>query len=229
MCGIFGVFGQLHSPDINRRINLLEHRGPDHQEICYENSVVFAHTRLSIVDLKHGHQPLVSPDERYYLICNGEIYNHQTWRDKLADEYEFQTDTDSEVIIALYQKYGVDALQYLDGMFAFALYDTINDKIILARDPIGIKPLYYGWIDGTLYFASEIKVLQDICDDIHECAPGHYYTPDAGMIQYYDLVQLSEKAYQDGTDAPVMFNDIYTTLKQAVEKRLMSDVRLVYI
>ena len=224
MCGILGLHGQSQYP-IQEQLQLLTHRGPDHQDTIRLNDVTLGHTRLAIVDIEQGQQPLRSPDGRYWLICNGEIYNHQAIRQQLSD-YPFQTDSDSEVIIALYQHYGAQAVNHLDGMFGFALYDVETDTILLARDPIGIKPLYYGWRDGTLYFASEMKCLHRVVDTLHELPPGHFFHEGA-IVQYFDLRHLPEAANE--TSAPTL-NDIRNTLTQAVRKRLMSDVPLgVYL
>ena len=220
MCGILGAYGAAEI-SIQDQLPILKHRGPDHQDTIQVNDVILGHTRLAIVDIEHGQQPLQSPDGRYTLICNGEIYNHKAIRQQMPD-YPFQTDTDSEVIIALYQQHGTRAVEMLDGMFGFALYDRQEDTILLARDPIGIKPLYYGWQDDTLYFASEIKSLHHIVDELNEFPPGHYYC-GGDVVQYYDLTNLP-------ITAPPSLQDIRDSLTQAVRKRLMSDVPLgVYL
>lgn len=221
MCGIFGVHGTEQPPQLD--LNILEHRGPDgahHQQI---QSALLGHTRLAIVDLVTGDQPLSSPDGRYWLVCNGEIYNHQHIRDQLPD-YPFQTETDSEVILALYQRYGVEAVKHLDGMFAFALVDTHTDTLFLARDPLGIKPLYIGWQADAFYFASEIKAIQQVCDEIEEFPPGHFYTHQGGMERYFDLEQVCGTAYAQSAYTQPSLQEIHDTLKQAVQKRLMADV-----
>ncbi len=224
MCGILGVQGHTQI-SIENQLRLLAHRGPDHQEATRLNDVILGHTRLAIVDVEHGQQPLQSPDRRYSLICNGEIYNHQAIRHQLSD-YPFQTNSDSEVIIALYQRYGPQAVEYLDGMFAFALYDVKTDTLYLGRDPIGIKPLYYGWRDDTFYFASEIKCLQHLVETLYEFPPGHYYQ-DGEFVEYFDLKQITTTV--SATPAPSL-DDIRRILTGAVHKRLMSDVPLgVYL
>ncbi|MEQ8676648.1 MAG: asparagine synthase B [Aggregatilineales bacterium] len=224
MCGIFGIYGKSQIP-VEDYLQLLTHRGPDHQETRLLHHVTFGHTRLAIVDVEHGQQPLQSPDGRYTLICNGEIYNHETIRQQFP-EYHFQTDSDSEAILALYHHYGVQAVERLDGMFSFALYDSETDKLLLARDPLGIKPLYYGWHDDTLYFGSEIKSLHRIVDELHEFPPGHTYH-DGIFVQYYDLKTLPTT--QAGSDTPTL-SEIRECLTRAVQKRLMSDVPLgVYL
>lgn len=229
MCGILGYYGKKELP-IDQELNLLTHRGPDHQEIIQVQDVRFGHTRLAIVDLDHGQQPLQSADGRYHLICNGEIYNHLEIRQQLS-HYPFKTNTDSEVILALYQEYGREAITHLDGMFAFALYDQTADEIYLGRDPIGIKPLYYGWQDGILFFSSEVKAIQHHCTEIKELPPGHYYTTKTDeFVCYYDLAHIANSAHQQSAHTPPTIEEIYATLKKAVNKRLMSDVPLgVYL
>ncbi|MAU11358.1 MAG: asparagine synthase B [Anaerolineaceae bacterium] len=224
MCGIFGVFGKSGF-SVEQHLKLLDHRGPDHNEAVAIKQTILGHTRLSIVDVDGGDQPLHSTDSRYHLISNGEIYNHEDIRQQLAD-YPFQTDSDSEAILAAYEHYGPDAIYHLDGMFAFALYDQQENTIFLARDPIGIKPLYYGWQGDTLYFASEIKSLHDLVDELHEFPPGHYYY-QGEFVRYYDLHQLP--THSDAVTAPSIA-DIRQSLTEAVHKRLMSDVPLgVYL
>lgn len=188
------------------------------------DTATLGHTRLAIVDVAHGQQPLQSPDGLISLICNGEIYNHQEIREQLNGDYQFQTNADSEVILALYQRYGAQCVQQLDGMFSFALHDAVKDEILLARDPVGIKPLYYGWVDGTIYFASEIKAIQDLCSDIREFPPGHYYTSRGGFDKYYDLSTVCDGAFKNSREKPAGLDEIRASLKRAVEKRLMADV-----
>lgn len=225
MCGIVGHYSKAsQSGAAQLNLDVLTHRGPNHADWVHLNEVMLGHTRLSIVDVEHGHQPLQSPDGRYWVISNGEIYNHKALRSQFPD-YTFQTDSDSEVILALYQRYGQRAVEHLDGMFAFVLYDTVEGHLYMGRDPIGIKPLYYGWQDGVLYFASEIKAIHQYVKTLHEFPPGHYYF-DGEVVQYYDLHTRTDK--QNSTvPTPA---DIRHTLEEAVRKRLMSDVPLgVYL
>jgi len=221
MCGILGVHGSTQSPELN--LDMLHHRGPDGTHSTTTRTGTLGHTRLAIVDLIEGDQPINSPDGRCWMICNGEIYNHQSIRDELSD-YDYQTHTDSEVILALYERYGLDAVKHLDGMFAFAVLDTESDTLYMARDPLGIKPLYYGWCDDAFYFSSEIKALQHLCDAIQEFPPAHFYTHECGFVQYYDLQAVSDTAYAQGTSQQPTLAEIHDTLKRAVHKRLMSDV-----
>jgi len=221
MCGILGAYGK-NQVKLDAVRNLLTHRGPDHLDMIQWSDVTLGHTRLAIVDVEQGQQPLQSLDGRYSLICNGEIYNHEAIRQQFPD-YAFQTDSDSEVILALYQAYGAGAVAKLDGMFGFALYDNEADTMLLARDPLGIKPLYYGWRDDTLYFASEMKSLHHVVDELHEFPPGHYFDGET-FVQYYDLHLLPKNGQTPS------LTDIRQTLTKAVQKRLMADVPLgVYL
>lgn len=225
MCGIIGSYGQTQAP-LNTRLELLTHRGPNHIDVAQLHQITLGHTRLAIVDVEAGQQPLQSPDGRYWLISNGEIYNHRAIRDQFP-EYPFQTQSDSEVIIPLYIRYGKDAVHHLDGMFAFALYDTHTDVLYMARDPLGIKPLYYGYKGDTLYFASEIKALQNLADNLQEFQPGTRFY-DGEFSRYYDLHHYKRVALQS-TSHPSL-EEIRSSLEKAVEKRLMSDVPLgVYL
>lgn len=227
MCGILGTHGTNREDDEALDLSVLSHRGPDHADMVQVNAVKLGHTRLAIVDVAHGQQPLTSPDGRYWLISNGEIYNHQALRQQFPD-YPFQTHSDSEIILPLYERYGTRAVEHLDGMFAFALYDTHTDALYMARDPLGIKPLYYGWRDSTLYFASEIKALHRVVESLHEFQPGHWYY-DGQFIRYYDLQARVRQQPATPSPAPSL-QDIRRTLERAVEKRLMSDVPLgVYL
>ncbi|MFO7605755.1 MAG: asparagine synthetase B, partial [Desulfurivibrionaceae bacterium] len=149
MCGIAGCFGSTDEATINRMLDALHHRGPNDRGIHVTGNMVLGHTRLSIVDVAHGHQPILSEDESKGLICNGEIYNFKKLRAGLEDRYPFRTNSDSEVILHLYREKGPECVKELDGMFAFAIYD--GDTFMLARDPIGIKPLYYGYQNKTMY------------------------------------------------------------------------------
>ena len=153
MCGIAGCIGIDDTKTIELMLDALPHRGPDDRGIHAYGSFVFGHTRLSIVDVLKGHQPILADGGKSGIICNGEIYNYQAIRQHLALKHAFTTHSDSEVILHLYREKGPDCVRDLDGMFAFALYQ--EDNFMLARDPIGIKPLYYGFKGGHFYFSSE--------------------------------------------------------------------------
>lgn len=223
MCGILGAHGTSQQT-VEKNLPLLAHRGPDHRGIVQAGNMILGHTRLAIVDVEHGQQPLRSTDGRYWLINNGEIYNHEDLREQYPD-YDFQTDSDNEVLLPLFAEHGVAMLDQLNGMFAMAVYDTQEDRLFLARDPIGIKPLYYGWRGETFYFSSEMKSIDGIVDEMHELGPGQYY--DNGHIaRYYDIDDLKQRAQEH----PATIADVREALVQAVHRRLMSDVPLgVYL
>ena len=228
MCGIVGIFQVKEQSQELRQKALrmsqkIRHRGPDWSGIYSGGSAILAHERLSIVDPESGGQPLFSPDKKQVLAVNGEIYNHQEIRRKYAGKYEFQTGSDCEVILALYRDKGIDFLEDLNGIFAFALYDEENDEFLIARDPIGVIPLYIGCdADGTLYVASELKALEGFCEHYEPFLPGHYYwSKDPGMKRYYKRDWFSYDAVKDNTaNVPA----IHDALTDAVKRQLMSDV-----
>jgi asparagine synthase (glutamine-hydrolysing) len=226
MCGIIGAYG--HNIDtLDTDLNILRHRGPDGVDAVHIGQHSLGHTRLAIIDVLDGQQPLSNHYETVWLICNGEIYNHRDIRAATPD-YPYKTESDSEVILALYQRYGVDAVNHLDGMFAFALMDEREGLLYMARDPLGIKPLYYGWRGETMFFGSEIKAVQDKADTLHEFLPGHWYSNKHGMHQYLDLKTMGRD--RDPDAPPPGLLDIRDSLTRAVRKRLMSEVPLgVYL
>ena len=228
MCGIVGIFNLKEQTHQQREKALkmsqkIRHRGPDWSGIYSGGSAILAHERLSIVDPESGGQPLYSPDRKQVLAVNGEIYNHQEIRRKYAGKYEFQTGSDCEVILALYRDKGIDFLEDLNGIFAFALYDEENDEFLIARDPIGVIPLYIGCdADGTLYVASELKALEGFCEHYEPFLPGHYYwSKDPGMKRYYKRDWFSYDAVKDN---PASVPAIHDALTDAVKRQLMSDV-----
>ncbi|MBO5613980.1 MAG: asparagine synthase B [Prevotella sp.] len=178
MCGFVAILGQQHKADREKALKMsakIRHRGPDWSGVYSDGKAVLAHERLAIVDPLSGGQPLFSPDGKKVLAVNGEIYNHQDLRRKLAGMYDFQTGSDCEVILALYQLYGTDFIDKLNGIFAFVLYDAEKEAWLIARDHIGIIPLYIGHDkDGTVYAASELKALEGQCDEYEPFPPGHY-------------------------------------------------------
>lgn len=219
MCGIAGTYGRTDET-IPQLLDTMTHRGPDGRDVIDLTDSTFGHVRLAIVDVQDGQQPMSSPDKQRWLICNGEVYNHDALRE-LCTDYDFQTQSDNEVILALYDRYGVKAAEYLDGMYGFALWD--GEGVYLARDPLGIKPLYYGWQDGVFYFASEIKTLKDVVDEIKIFPPGHWYHSKHGFHKFYDVAEAIDRATHR---RPSTFQDIRESLQRAVRKRLMSDVPL---
>ncbi|MGN1263277.1 MAG: asparagine synthase B, partial [Prevotella sp.] len=179
MCGIVSIFDiQEQTPELRQKAlrmsQKIRHRGPDWSGIYCGGSAILAHERLSIVDPESGGQPLFSPDKKQVLAVNGEIYNHQDIRNEFAGRYRFQTGSDCEVILALYREWrdaaataeGVESImERLNGIYAFALYDADRDEYLIARDPIGVIPLYIGYDeDGKVYVASELKALEGQCD-----------------------------------------------------------------
>ena len=170
MCGIVAILNIKEQSQALREKALkmsqkIRHRGPDWSGIYCGGSAILAHERLSIVDPESGGQPLYSPDKKQVLAVNGEIYNHQEIRRRFAGRYEFQTGSDCEVILALYREKGINFLEDLNGIFAFVLYDEEKDEFLIARDPIGVIPLYIGYdADGKVYVASELKALEGQCE-----------------------------------------------------------------
>jgi asparagine synthase (glutamine-hydrolysing) len=206
---------------MSRRIR---HRGPDWSGIWCGGRAVLCHERLSIVDPESGGQPLLSPDGKQVLAVNGEIYNHQEIRRRYAGKYDFRTGSDCEVILALYRDRGSDFLEELSGIFAFALYDAEKDAFLIARDPIGVIPLYIGFddADGKVYVASELKALEGQCERYEPFLPGHcYWSREPGMKRWYRRDWMSYEAVKDG---PASALSIREALMEAVKRQLMSDV-----
>jgi asparagine synthase (glutamine-hydrolysing) len=228
MCGIVGIFNIKEQSAAWRTKALkmsqrLRHRGPDWSGIYVDGSCILAHERLSIVDPQSGGQPLYSPDRRQVLAVNGEIYNHRDIRARFAGKYPFATGSDCEVILALYREKGIDFLEDLSGIFAFALYDEDKDDFLIARDPIGVIPLYIGRDkDGTVYCASELKALEGMCDEYEPFLPGHYYVGSEGKMKRWYKRDWTE--YEAVKDNPARVEDVHDALEEAVKRQLMSDV-----
>ena len=228
MCGIVSIFNiQEQTPELRQKAlrmsQKIRHRGPDWSGIYTGGSAILCHERLSIVDPESGKQPLFSSDKKQGLAGNGEIYNHQDIRRRYAGKYQFQTGSDCEVILALYRDKGIDFLEDLSGIFAFALYDAERDEFLIARDPIGVIPLYIGYDDdGKVYVASELKALEGQCDRYEPFLPGHYYwSREPGMKRYYKRDWFSYDAVKDNAAS---VTDIHDALEAAVKRQLMSDV-----
>ena len=228
MCGIVSIFNiQEQTPELRQKAlrmsQKIRHRGPDWSGIYTGGSAILCHERLSIVDPESGKQPLFSPDKKQVLAVNGEIYNHQDIRRRYAGRYQFQTGSDCEVILALYRDRGIDFLEELSGIFAFALYDAECDEFLIARDPIGVIPLYIGYDDdGKVYVASELKALEGQCRRYEPFLPGHYYwSREPGMKRYYQRDWFSYDAVKDN---PASVRGIHDALEDAVRRQLMSDV-----
>ena len=220
MCGLAGCFGVRDEKTIDKMLDALGHRGPNDRGIhTFGDKAVFGHTRLSIVDVAKGHQPILAEDGRIGIICNGEIYNFKEIRSKLAKKYTFATDSDSEVVLHNYREKGTDCVKDLDGMFAFAIYDGSN--FMLARDAIGIKPLYYGYYRDHMYFSSELGAMSLAgVSEVHEFPAGHYYTPEEGLVEYYKCPEVQDHLL---TDIDETAEIIRKTFISAVRKRLLAD------
>lgn len=228
MCGIVGVFELKQQAEslrgqILKMAKKIRHRGPDWSGIYCGEKAILAHERLSIVDPESGGQPLKSKDGKLILSVNGEIYNHRSIRSELAGEYEFTTGSDCEVILALYRKKGIGFLEDLNGIFAFALYDEEKDEYLIARDPIGVIPLYIGWdAAGSLYVASELKALEGTCMRIEVFLPGHYWHSREGkMTKWYTREWTDYEAVKNNGAS---IEELREALDAAVQRQLMSDV-----
>ena len=222
MCGIAGILGkQIRCGDLNLMLSRLTHRGPDDSDKCTHNDAKLGHARLSIIDIEGGRQPMFNEDGTICIVFNGEIYNHRALRTFLEPAHTFATHTDTEVILHLYEELGEKCLALLDGMFAFAISD-VNRGLFLARDPLGIKPLYTSWRGDCVYFASEIKALQDVVEEYEEFPPGHYYQTESGLRRYFNISDKVSKAPADECASA----HVRCLLERAVIKRLMSDVPL---
>jgi asparagine synthase (glutamine-hydrolysing) len=228
MCGIIGVFDlkskvQDLRPKVLEMAKKVRHRGPDWSGIYCDDKVILAHERLAIVDPQSGGQPLYSEDRNLILAVNGEIYNHMEIRKAFA-EYPFQTQSDCEVILALYKQKGAKFLEDLNGIFAFALYDKENDCYLIARDHMGIIPLYMGWDkSGNFYVASELKALEGVCSKIQEFLPGHFlYSKESKEVQKWYKRDWTE--YQNVEDNAAEISELRKALEDSVHRQLMSDV-----
>ena len=226
MCGIAGIWGAIDESSIQSMLQVQRHRGPDGHGVHVEvKQGVIGHTRLAIMDPAQGQQPLYNEDRSVTLVANGMIYNHPQLRRQLVDKHTFSSSSDSETILHLFEDHGLATPQLLDGMFAFAICS--NNRLILARDRIGIKPLYYARktddkATETLYFASEIKALTPLAADIKEFPPGTLYDSESGFHTYYEVPNLAplERNLADH------IHTIRETIEAAVKKRLLSDVPL---
>lgn len=228
MCGIVSIFNiKEQTPELRQKAlrmsGKIRHRGPDWSGVYCGGSAILAHERLAIVDPESGRQPLFSLDKKQVLAVNGEIYNHQSIRRRYQDRFQFQTGSDCEVILALYRERGDGFLDELDGIFAFALYDVERDEYLIARDPIGVIPLYYGYDkEGRLYVASELKALEGQCDSYSVFPPGHVLTKcDAKPRRYYERDWFS---YDNVKDNPASVDELREALEASVRRQMMSDV-----
>lgn len=229
MCGIVGIFDLKDSVEKLRPRALamakkIRHRGPDWSGIYCSDKAILVHERLAIVDPQSGQQPLYSPDNDVVLTVNGEIYNHADIRDRQEETYRFKTKSDCEVILSLYMEKGVDFLEDLNGIFAFALYDSRDNTYFIAKDHIGIVPLYMGWDSaGAFYVASELKSLEPYCEKIEIFPPGHYlYSKDGGKLTRWYRRDWMD--YENVKDKESSVQDLREALESAVKRQLMTDV-----
>lgn len=228
MCSIFGILDIKTDAATLRPVALemskkIRHRGPDWSGIYASDKAILAHERLAIVGLNSGAQPLYSPDRKLILAVNGEIYNHKEIRERYEGQYEFQTDSDCEVILALYRDKGVDLLEELNGIFAFVLYDEEKDQYLIGRDHIGIIPLYQGHDEhGNFYVASEMKALVPVCKTLSEFPPGSYFSSkDQSPTRYY---VRDWNSYDEVKDNVSSKEELTQALEAAVKRQLMTDV-----
>lgn len=228
MCS-FVVFSsdKLSLSDFSKALNSIVHRGPDNTYSSIENGLFWGFNRLSIMDLSsNGNQPFKY--KSCELVCNGEIYNFNSLKEILSSEYKFHSNSDCEVLIPLYYKYGIEIMcKMLDAEFALVLYDTETNSIMAARDPIGIRPMFYGFTkeDNKISFSSEAKALINYCTDIKPFPPGHYYK-DGEFICYNDL---SNSKFINNDALETIFENIRNKLISAVEKRLHADAPIGYL
>ena len=245
MCGIVAILNiQKQTHELREQTlkmsQKIRHRGPDWSGIYCGSSAILAHERLSIVDPESGGQPLFSPDRKQVLAVNGEIYNHQEIRRRFAGQYEFQTGSDCEVILALYREWRqqshslspVSFLESLSGIFAFVLYDEERNEFLIARDPIGVIPLYIGYdSDGKVYVASELKALEGQCERYEPFLPGHYLWSEEIRVKSEESKLPLKRYYQRDwfdydavKDNAASVGAIHDALSDAVKRQLMSDV-----
>ena len=226
MCGIAGILNiKVQTKELRdkalKMAQKIRHRGPDWSGIYVGGSAILAHERLSIVDPQSGGQPLYSPDRKQVLAVNGEIYNHRDIRAKYAGKYNFQTGSDCEVILALYKDKGIHFLEDISGIFAFVLYDEEKDEFLIARDPIGVIPLYIGKDkEGKIYFGSELK--EGFCDEYEPFLPGHYFYSKEGKMKRWYSRDWTE--YETVKENDAQTEDVKIALEEAVHRQLMSDV-----
>ena len=228
MCGIVCALDIKQDSEILRTQVLemskkVRHRGPDWSGIHSSKNALLAHERLAIVDPKSGNQPIFSSDRKLILAANGEIYNHKILNDNLKINYDFQTNSDCEIILALYKQKGINFLDDLNGIFGFVLYNENTDEYLIARDHMGIIPLYMGWDKfGTFYIASELKALEGICNKIEIFPPGHYLSNKSPKpIKWYKRDWMNYDAVSNNQTDLIALQD---ALEQAVHRQLMSDV-----
>lgn len=218
MCGIAGIWGTGEGNPVRTMMRRLAHRGPDDAALRIQEQGVLGHVRLAIMDPEGGRQPLEDASGGRAIVANGEVYNFPRLKKRLEPEHRFRTGSDSESALHLYADVGPRSVRSLDGMYALAIAD--GSSIFLARDPIGIKPLYYGERNGDLVFASELKAMVGVAENVREFPPGTFYHSELGFRPYY---MVPDRAPRD-MPLEARLDLLRTTLSRSVEKRLMSDV-----
>ncbi|MEM8777813.1 MAG: asparagine synthase B [Cyanobacteria bacterium P01_G01_bin.49] len=223
MCGIAGIWGTTDKVSVQTMMDTIVHRGPDAKGIFVvpSGSGILGHQRLSIIDPEGGDQPIYTNDQVKAIIGNGEIYNYPQLLPELQQRHRFSTKSDTEAILHLYEERSITAVAELDGMFAFAIID--DNKFMAARDPIGIKPLYYSEKDGHFWFASELKAITKFCETVEEFPPGTFFSSETGFSTYYTLPDISPEIDANVDD---LIKEIQETVEASVVKRLMADVPL---
>ena len=233
MCGLLVVYSkENHSTKVFKAHEKLSHRGPDDAQIVhYDEKCFLSFNRLAIMDTSHkGHQPFFDENNEYVILCNGEIYNYQDFFESFKDVYQFESESDCEVLIPLYKELGIEGMsKVLDAEFALVVYDKKKQKIFVSRDPLGVRPLFYGYLKNQkeeISFASEAKALIDICDEVYPFPPGHYYNGDGEFISYEDLTDVKNVHHESRQEVT---RKIKTLLTNAVVKRLVSDVPVGFL
>ncbi|WLR51550.1 asparagine synthase B [Bacillus tianshenii] len=225
MCGIFATTGDLTNQLMNDVLQSMKHRGPDEgSDILLENFHL-GHQRLSIIGVEDGIQPIPNETKTKWIVCNGEIYNYKQLKDSLPANTTYLRESDSEVVLKLYEEKGTEAVHALDGMFAFFIADEEQNTFIAARDTLGIKPLYYGKTSDDHYvFASELKTLYLVTEDVNEFPAGYYFTPEEGFVCYNEIKNPAEENWM--SDEQMITAEVQQTLTRAVRKRLLADVEV---
>ena len=228
MCGILAILDIKGNSDALRKKALtlakrLRHRGPDWSGIYSDANGILLHERLSIVDVEHGAQPLIDRLTGRVLSVNGEIYNHEELRKELTGTHDYQTASDCEPILYLYDEFGPEFVKKMNGIFAFVLYDPATKDYFISRDPIGVVPLYWGWDkEGNLFVSSELKAIADVCSKLDEFPPGHYYSSkDKKLVKYYKPAWADTKTLPSN---PLDLKALREAFESAVKRQLMCDV-----
>ena len=228
MCGILAILDIKGNSDALRKKALtlakrLRHRGPDWSGIYSDANGILLHERLSIVDVEHGAQPLIDRLTGRVLSVNGEIYNHEELRKELKRQHDYQTASDCEPILYLYDEFGPEFVKRMNGIFAFVLYDPATRDYFISRDPIGVVPLYWGWDkEGNLFVSSELKAIADVCSKLDEFPPGHYYSSkDKKLVKYYNPAWADTKTLPSN---PLDLKALREAFESAVKRQLMCDV-----